>query len=471
MSTTDFGMRRTPVRPASGVGHLPRTDGTRPSRPASTARRPVASGVRPVRRCPMLIRVRGALPSLRPAEQRVAEAVLADPAGVSERSITSLARLCRTSETTVLRFCRALGLAGYPELRIALARAAQGEENDRARGHRRSDSVIIETDSLAEMVAKITYADQRSVADTGAAVDVAALEAAVDAVARARRVDVYGVGASALVGQELHARLHRLGRRELRVGRSARRAGLGGRARARRRRDRHLPHGDDDRRPRLAPGRPQPGRHDDRDHELRPGTDRRGQSDVVLTTAARETTFRTGAMSSRVSQLVLVDCLFTGVAMRSYDRSVSALDVGPLGAAARHTERHERPTAAARPGLRPPGRADRPGLSRPTAGVGRPREGARRSRPAVVGLAPGRHVRRPASGIARLGRGAVRLDVVAARAGGDGVLPGVGRRRGTAAAGGRRCRPASRSRRSGARRGAARPAWTRPGRRRRGTWS
>lgn len=73
----------------------------------------------------VLIRVRGALPNLRPAEQRVAAAVLAEPALVSESSITAVARRCLTSETTVLRFCRAIGLAGYPELRIALARAAQ----------------------------------------------------------------------------------------------------------------------------------------------------------------------------------------------------------------------------------------------------------------------------------------------------------------------------------------------------------
>src|SRR6478736_8716416 len=76
----------------------------------------------------VLIRVRSALPNLRPAEQRVAQAVLDDPAAISESSITSVARKCETSETTVLRFCRAIGLAGYPELRIALARAAQHEE-------------------------------------------------------------------------------------------------------------------------------------------------------------------------------------------------------------------------------------------------------------------------------------------------------------------------------------------------------
>jgi DNA-binding MurR/RpiR family transcriptional regulator len=82
----------------------------------------------------VLIKVRGILPNLRPAEQRVAAAVLADPAGISESSITAVALRCQTSETAVLRFCRAIGLTGYPELRIALARAAQFEEVDHCAG-------------------------------------------------------------------------------------------------------------------------------------------------------------------------------------------------------------------------------------------------------------------------------------------------------------------------------------------------
>jgi DNA-binding MurR/RpiR family transcriptional regulator len=338
------------------VGHLPRTDGTRPSRPASSASSttPASGSVRSS--LSILIRVRGAQPSLRPAEQRVAEAVLADPAGVCERSITSLARLCRTSETTVLRFCRALGLAGYPELRIALARAAQGEEDDRAHGTP-LDTVITESDSLADVVSKITYADQRAIADTGAAVDVEALQAAVDAVARARRVDVYGVGASALVGQDLHTKLHRIGVASCAWadphGALASAAGLAS--------------GD------VAIGISHTGTTTDVLDALRVARTRGattvaitnfdrapivGVSDVVLTTAARETTFRTGAMSSRVSQLVLVDCLFTGVALRSYDRSVSALDSARSVLRARHVERHDRPPAVSRPAF---GRAE--GLS------------------------------------------------------------------------------------------------------------
>jgi hypothetical protein len=46
----------------------------------------------------------------------------------------------------------------------------------------------------------------------------------------------------------------------------------------------------------------------------------------VLTTAARETTFRSGAMASRIAQLAVIDCLFVGVAQRSYDRTTTALN-------------------------------------------------------------------------------------------------------------------------------------------------
>jgi len=46
----------------------------------------------------------------------------------------------------------------------------------------------------------------------------------------------------------------------------------------------------------------------------------------VLTTAARETTFRSGAMASRIAQLAVIDCLFVGVAQRTYERTMRALE-------------------------------------------------------------------------------------------------------------------------------------------------
>ena len=287
----------------------------------------------------ILIRIRGAVPNLRPAEQRVAQAVLSDPARVSESSITSVARQCQTSETTVLRFCRAIGLAGYPELRIALARAAQWEES----GHIGAPVTgeITADDSLEDVVSKITHADARAVEDTAAALDVATLKEAVEAVASARRVDIYGVAASALVGEDLHHKLHRIGRvsymwtdPHLALTSAA-----------------VLEKGD------VAIGISHTGTTNDTIDVLRMAR-RRGATTVVVTnfagspiteeadltllTAARETTFRSGAMSSRIAQLVVVDCLFAGVAQRSYDHALESLDMTFAAVRSRHTRRGKR---------------------------------------------------------------------------------------------------------------------------------
>jgi DNA-binding MurR/RpiR family transcriptional regulator len=285
----------------------------------------------------VLIRVRGAMPSLRPAEQRVGEAVLADPAAISESSITAVARQCMTSETTVLRFCRAIGLGGYPELRIALARAAQREETDHS-ARPPVNGTIGENDSVADVVAKISYADSRAVEETGAALDVAALTAAIEAVKAARRIDIYGIGASALVAHDLHQKLHRLGL--ISFSWADPHLALASAA--------VLEVGD------VAIGISHTGTTIDTIDALRVARQHGATTiavtnfakspitegaDLVLTTAARETTFRSGAMASRIAQLALIDCLFTGVAQRSYDHAIDTLETTYAAVQSRHGSR------------------------------------------------------------------------------------------------------------------------------------
>lgn len=50
-------------------------------------------------------------------------------------------------------------------------------------------------------------------------------------------------------------------------------------------------------------------------------------ADHILTTAARETTYRSGAMASRLAQLTVIDCLFVGVAARNRAKMRRALEV------------------------------------------------------------------------------------------------------------------------------------------------
>lgn len=284
----------------------------------------------------ILIKVRGTVPNLRPAEQRVAELVLADPAGVSESSITTVARRCQTSETTVLRFCRAIGLGGYPDLRIALARAALAEESEQTSGQPTTGQIDPE-DSLADVVAKITRADERAIADTAAVLDLAVLERAVDAIAEARRVDIYGIAASGLVGADLHHKLHRIGKISY-VWTDSHLALTSAAV---------LQSGD------VAVAISHTGTTVDTVDTLRvaqqqgattiaitnfAGSPIAEYADLLLLTAARETTFRSGAMSSRIAQLALVDCLFAGVAQRSYDQAIEALESTYAVVRSRHGE-------------------------------------------------------------------------------------------------------------------------------------
>jgi DNA-binding MurR/RpiR family transcriptional regulator len=269
-----------------------------------------------------LVRIRAVAPSLRPAQRRVAEAVLRDPAGTAELPIGRLAQRCATSVATVMRFCRSAGFQGYPELRLALAR----ETGREAAGEGVVLSPDIDRDdSLADIVAKIAFNDAAAVQDTAATLDLDALAAAVDAVATARRIDVYGLGASGFVGQDLHQKLHRIGL--LAFAWPDPHAALTSAA---------LLDADC-----VAIGISHTGSTIDTVDALRAARESGARTvaitnfvpsplaecaDLVLTTAARETTFRSGAMASRIAQLAVIDCLFVGVAQRSYDRTMTALN-------------------------------------------------------------------------------------------------------------------------------------------------
>ncbi len=269
-----------------------------------------------------LVRIRSLLPGLARAEQRVAKVVLEDPAAVARRSITEVALAANTSETTVTRFCKAVGVGGYPQLRIALAADTARTE---ARTSRNLGGEIGPGDDLASVIGKVSFADARAVEETADQLDVAALQSVIDLVAEAGRVDVYGVGASAFVAADLQQKLHRIGRVSFSWS------------------DTHimltsaavLKPGD------VAVGISHTGATTDTVEALRvarehgavtvavtnfPRSPITEVADHVLTTAARETTFRSGATASRIAQLTVIDCLFIGVAQRHMEASVSALD-------------------------------------------------------------------------------------------------------------------------------------------------
>ena len=268
---------------------------------------------------PITARIRGQLDQLGNAHRQVAMAILADPAGTAATSIQALADAAGVSQASVSRFCRAFGLEGYAQLRLALAAEGGGQEQPSGYGD------IAEGDDLSSVVRKIARLDAEAVTDTARLLDLDVLSRAIDALSVARRTDIYGVGASAIVGADLAQKLTRIGRAAISYS------------------DAHLGItsaavlGPDD----LAVAISNSGTTGDTLDMLRtakargattvavtnnPNSPLAAEADHVLLTAAHESVFRAGATASRLAQLVVVDCLFIGLAQRTFRASQAALE-------------------------------------------------------------------------------------------------------------------------------------------------
>lgn len=271
----------------------------------------------------VLVDIRAVVPSLRPSERRVAEQILNDPAAAAGRSIGELAELGRTSPTSVVRFYRRIGYQRYQDLRMDLAREST-REGLRASKVSFVSADIGRDDSLADIIAKVSDNETRSIADTARTLDTTALAAAVSVLSSVRRIDIFGVGASSIVGLDLQQKLGRIGLTAL--GWSESNAALTAAAVL----DENC----------LAIAVSHSGATADTVDFLRAARasgaatlaitnfDRSPlamASSIVLTTAVREVKFRSAALGSRIAQLMVVDCLFTAVAQANYERSIAAL--------------------------------------------------------------------------------------------------------------------------------------------------
>jgi RpiR family transcriptional regulator, carbohydrate utilization regulator len=76
---------------------------------------------------PLLVYIQATLPSLKPTERQIGEYILQDPERVLSSSISEIRRGSGASVGSIVGFCRTLGMKGYAEFKITLARElAQG---------------------------------------------------------------------------------------------------------------------------------------------------------------------------------------------------------------------------------------------------------------------------------------------------------------------------------------------------------
>lgn len=152
-----------------------------------------------------LSRIRAMLPSLRRSDARVATVLLERGERVGMLSVTDVASLADTSESTVVRACQRLGFRGYHDAKRAIstedAQPADGEIYEE----------VVASDSTEQVLEKVITSSAITLRKSLTTLDRSAFTAAMRAVSGAGKVLVLGVGPSGPVAQDAAYRLRLLG--------------------------------------------------------------------------------------------------------------------------------------------------------------------------------------------------------------------------------------------------------------------
>ncbi len=152
----------------------------------------------------ILQRITATGPELRKSEKKVADFVSANPQDIVHMRIVDLASQATVSEPTVVRFCRALGFDGFQSFKLALAQ-------EMASNPRISADDVYEWDSLEDTTRKVfdsTIEQLMRMRDR--LVPHGSINLAVTTLTNAKRVDFYGFGASAAVAADAQHKFFRL---------------------------------------------------------------------------------------------------------------------------------------------------------------------------------------------------------------------------------------------------------------------
>lgn len=140
---------------------------------------------------------------LRKSERKVADFVLDHAQAVLGMRIVDVAAGADVSEPTVVRFCHALDVDGFQAFKLQLAQHLGASSNY-------SQFSVDDTDTVADLSHKVFDSTIGSLLTIRDELDPLALEQAIAAINRAKRVEFYGFGASGSVASDAQHKFFRL---------------------------------------------------------------------------------------------------------------------------------------------------------------------------------------------------------------------------------------------------------------------
>ena len=265
------------------------------------------------------LRLREMMTSLSPKERQVASFVLECPEKVVNMTIEEIATQSGTSASPVVRLCKSMGYSGYKELCRMLS------SDLTASSTAISYQEITPGDQSDVIFKNICLSNMKAIENTMSMLDPEKFEQAVQMLIKAKRIDFYGMGVSALVALDAHDKFLRIGK--MVMASSDPHSQLISAA--------SLKRGD------VAVLISYSGETYD---TIRLAAQVRKTgckviaitsytknslskfADIALYTVSAETMIRSGAMCSRIAQLTVIDTLYTAVCSGMYEKVRGQLD-------------------------------------------------------------------------------------------------------------------------------------------------
>lgn len=152
-----------------------------------------------------LLKLRESLDGLSDSERRIAEYILKSPEEALNLAISELADKCETSKSTVVRLCKSIGYSGFKELCMMLHSDLMLESPTAY------DNVTVGGE-LHEVIKRVRDNNLNAIKNTVDSLDMASLEAALGLLEQCGRIDFYGVGNSGFIALDAQNKFMRVGK-------------------------------------------------------------------------------------------------------------------------------------------------------------------------------------------------------------------------------------------------------------------
>jgi len=262
--------------------------------------------------------------TLRASEKTVADYVSNNPDNAINLSLLELSKKIGVSEPSIIRFIKAVGYKGFNDFKIKVAQDLG--QMSIIQQDPFADIQISKGEDTKNLPQKIISNTILSLQETLQILNTDQLESAIASIKEAKIIDIYGVGNSAIIAEDLVHKLMRLG------------------IYARSFADPHIQImsacnlTDKD----IAIAVSHSGKTKDIIDSIKvakktgakvivitnyQANEIKGLADICLLTGSFETSYYSETMLSRISQLSIIDMIYTGILLSNYDNSISKIDL------------------------------------------------------------------------------------------------------------------------------------------------